>query len=139
MPLSGITASISFVKALTRKSYQTWFVPIRPVALNSNELTIQVPHRLFYEFLEEHYIDVLKRGLTHALGTAGRLQYRIKANRPEPVPQGVASSNGIGQPAPTPSNPFVIPGMTPAQGREQPGRQVHLQQLHRGRLQQPGP
>jgi len=92
------------------QSYQTWFVPIRPVALNSNELTIQVPHRLFYEFLEEHYIDVLKRGLNHALGTAGRLQYRIKATRPEVVAQG--AGNGKGQLAPTPSNPFVIPGMT---------------------------
>ena len=92
------------------QSYQTWFVPIRPVALNSNELTIQVPHRLFYEFLEEHYIDVLKRGLNHALGTAGRLQYRIKANRPEMAAQNAV--NGKGQQAPPPSNPFVIPGMT---------------------------
>ena len=42
------------------QSYKTWFEPIRSVSLKSNELTIQVPHRLFYEWLEEHYVDVLK-------------------------------------------------------------------------------
>ncbi|NJB85311.1 chromosomal replication initiator protein [Lewinella marina] len=95
------------------QSYQTWFVPIRPVALNSNELTIQVPHRLFYEFLEEHYIDVLKLSLNQALGTAGRLQYRIKPSRqPEPAGFPHAPKATAGKPAPTPSNPFVIPGMT---------------------------
>ncbi len=95
------------------QSYQTWFAPIRPIALNSNELTIQVPHRLFYEFLEEHYIDVLKRGLLSALGTAGRLQYRIKPAKQEPAAFATAQGGSRGgYQAPTPSNPFVIPGMT---------------------------
>ncbi len=94
------------------QSYQTWFAPIRPIALNSNELTIQVPHRLFYEFLEEHYIDVLKRGLLSALGTAGRLQYRIKPAKQEVATFPAAAGGSRGYQAPTPSNPFVIPGMT---------------------------
>ncbi len=94
------------------QSFQTWFVPIRPVALNSNELTIQVPHRLFYEFLEEHYIDVLKLSLNQALGTAGRLQYRIKSSRQENGHPQAASKNHRGQQSPPPTNPFVIPGMT---------------------------
>ncbi|CAH1000250.1 Chromosomal replication initiator protein DnaA [Neolewinella maritima] len=92
------------------QSYQTWFAPIRPIALATNELTIQVPHRLFYEFLEEHYIDVLKRALLAALGTAGRLQYRIKPARQEASNFPVGKN--VGHQAPTPSNPFVIPGMT---------------------------
>ena len=99
------------------QSFQTWFAPIRPVALNSNELTIQVPHRLFYEWLEEHYVEVLKSSLKQALGTAGRLQYRINPNRQE---QRNGSANGQnGKPQvyvpgakPAPGNPFVIPGVT---------------------------
>lgn len=97
------------------QSFQTWFVPITPVALKSNELTIQVPHRLFYEWLEEHYIDILKTSLSLALGTAGRLQYRINPNKQSAQPNGARK----GQPAmatpgaPPPSgNPFVIPGVT---------------------------
>jgi|AntRauTorckE5430_2_1112549.scaffolds.fasta_scaffold00508_1 chromosomal replication initiator protein len=101
------------------QSFQTWFAPIRPVALESNELTIQVPHRLFYEWLEEHYVDVLKSSLKQALGTAGRLQYRINPNRQETngAPSDKNGQNGKAKIAvpgtkPAPGNPFVIPGVT---------------------------
>lgn len=97
------------------QSFQTWFAPITPVALKSNELTIQVPHRLFYEWLEEHYIDILKTSLSLALGTAGRLQYRINPNK-QSAANGKAAN---GQPVvpvpgapPRSGNPFVIPGVT---------------------------
>lgn len=102
------------------QSFQTWFAPIRPVALQQNELTIQIPNRLFYEWLEEHYVDVLKASLQQALGTAGRLQYRINPARGEgrngAAPNG-ASKNGkndasVPGPRPAPGNPFVIPGVT---------------------------
>ncbi|SEQ07125.1 chromosomal replication initiator protein DnaA [Neolewinella agarilytica] len=97
------------------QSFQTWFAPIRPVALESNELTIQVPHRLFYEWLEEHYIDVLKTSLNQALGTSGRLQYRINPNRQEkaasPSTKNGKSNGSIPGHQPAPGNPFVIPGV----------------------------
>jgi chromosomal replication initiator protein len=102
------------------QSFQTWFAPIRPVALKQNELTIQIPNRLFYEWLEEHYVEVLKASLQQALGTAGRLQYRINPVRGEGRNGGPAndvSKNGKNEtggpaPRPAPGNPFVIPGVT---------------------------
>lgn len=102
------------------QSFQTWFAPIRPVALEQNELTIQIPNRLFYEWLEEHYVDVLKSSLKQALGTSGRLQYRISPARGEGrngAPSSGVSKNGkkgMGAPGPRPApgNPFVIPGVT---------------------------
>jgi len=97
------------------QSFQTWFAPIRPVALESNELTIQVPHRLFYEWLEEHYIDVLKTSLNQALGTSGRLQYRINPNRQEKANSNTTkngkSKGSMPGHQPAPGNPFVIPGV----------------------------
>ena len=102
------------------QSFQTWFAPIRPVALQQNELTIQIPNRLFYEWLEEHYVEVLKSSLQQALGTAGRLQYRISPTRGENrngssnngSPTGSKKTNGAPGPRPAPGNPFVIPGVT---------------------------
>jgi chromosomal replication initiator protein len=102
------------------QSFQTWFAPIRPVALQQNELTIQIPNRLFYEWLEEHYVDVLKSSLQQALGTAGRLQYRISPARGEgrngTANNGSAKNGkkntGVPSPRPAPGNPFVIPGVT---------------------------
>ena len=42
------------------QSYKTWFEPIKPVRLENNALTIQVPNKFFYEWLEEHYVNITK-------------------------------------------------------------------------------
>jgi chromosomal replication initiator protein len=42
------------------QSFKTWFEPIKAIRLKSNILTIQVPSQFFYEWLEQHYIDLLK-------------------------------------------------------------------------------
>jgi chromosomal replication initiator protein len=59
------------------KSFKTWFEPIKPLHLDKGVLTIQVPSQFFYEWLEEHYIDLLKKVIKRELGTGGRLQYSI--------------------------------------------------------------
>ena len=62
---------------INHQSYETWFQPIRPLRLVDNVLTIQVPSQFFYEWLEEHYIDLLKKTIKKELGTSGRLEYSV--------------------------------------------------------------
>lgn len=59
------------------QSYKTWFEPIVPVGLKSNVLTIQVPSQFFYEWLEEHYVTLLRKTIQRELGDDARLEYRI--------------------------------------------------------------
>ncbi|MCS6823618.1 MAG: chromosomal replication initiator protein DnaA [Cytophagaceae bacterium] len=59
------------------QSFKTWFEPIVPVSLKDNVLTIQVPSMFFYEWLEEHYVHVLKHVIHSELGPNGRLEYSI--------------------------------------------------------------
>ena len=59
-------------------SYKTWFEPIVPIKLENNILTIQVPSHFFYEWLEEHYVKLLKVALTKELGPGAKLLYKIK-------------------------------------------------------------
>ncbi|UOQ79092.1 hypothetical protein MUN84_06145 [Hymenobacter sp. 5516J-16] len=59
------------------QSFRTWFQPIVPVQLHNNVLLIQVPSTYFYEFLEEHYVEELKRAIHQELGPEGRLEYSI--------------------------------------------------------------
>jgi chromosomal replication initiator protein len=40
-------------------------------------LTIQVPSQFFYEWLEEHYLDLLKSSIKRELGEEGKLEYSI--------------------------------------------------------------
>jgi len=102
-------------KNVNPQSYKTWFKPIKPVKLDGSALTIQVPNKFFYEFLEERYVPVLKKAIRDELGPKGRLEYQIFAGET----RSPASMNGhSGQqrsPMKNPSseitNPFVIPGI----------------------------
>lgn len=58
-------------------SYRTWFEPIIPLKLDSNILTIQVPSPFFYEYLEEQYIDILRKVLRKELGYEAKLEYSV--------------------------------------------------------------
>ncbi|MGC9375152.1 MAG: chromosomal replication initiator protein DnaA [Bacteroidales bacterium] len=58
-------------------SFRTWFEPIVPLKLNNNVLTIQVPSPFFYEYLEEQYIDILRKTLRKELGNNAKLEYSV--------------------------------------------------------------
>src|SRR6201989_3336934 len=105
--------------------FKTWFDPIKPVEFKNNVLVIQVPSQFFYEYLEEHYVNLLAKTLRRVMGKDARLEYRIMvdsgnhANKPltMDVPaQGFKTfSNNemdfplvINNPV---KNPFVIPGL----------------------------
>jgi chromosomal replication initiator protein len=62
---------------VSAQSFKTWFDPIKPVKLENKVLTIQVPSQFFYEWLEEHYITLLKSAIKKELGAEGRLEYSI--------------------------------------------------------------
>lgn len=64
------------------QSFKTWFEPIRPVRLENNALTIQVPNKFFYEWLEEHFVNLLKTTIRKELGDKGRLEYQILVHDP---------------------------------------------------------
>ena len=54
------------------QSFKTWFEPISALKLEGNVLTIQVPSLFFYEWLEEHYVGLLRKTVKKQLGDDGR-------------------------------------------------------------------
>lgn len=111
---------------VSSQSFKTWFEPIKPVKLSSNVLTIQVPSQFFYEWLEEHYITLLKKTIKKELGTEGRLEYSIimenshNSSKPYTVKIPTNSKKELKNPSVsmpidlnqnTIRNPFIIPGL----------------------------
>jgi len=118
---------LSFIKDnIQPQAFNTWFEPIKPVKLADNSLSVQVPSKFFYEWLEEHYVKLLKVALTKSLGEGAKLVYIIRmentyGNR-EPFTEKIPSSNRsyhapqeidvpIKSKNPELKNPFVIPGI----------------------------
>ncbi len=100
------------------QSFKTWFEPIKPVRLDHNALTIQVPNRFFYEWLEEHYVALLKTSIRKELGEKAKLEYQIlttnkngkETNRPGEAKNGDNYVPGMID-TENIKNPFVIPGI----------------------------
>ncbi|SDQ68881.1 chromosomal replication initiator protein DnaA [Flagellimonas zhangzhouensis] len=108
------------------QAFKTWFEPIKPIKLTDKALSIQVPSKFFYEWLEEHYVKLLKVALTRELGTNAKLIYIIKMENKygnkEPFTEQIPSANRtavgpqeldvpITSKSPELKNPFVIPGI----------------------------
>jgi chromosomal replication initiator protein len=59
------------------QNFNTWFKPIIPLRSEGAVLTIQVPSQFFFEWLEEHYVPVLRKAILAVLGENGRLEYSV--------------------------------------------------------------
>ncbi len=68
---------VDIKKNVDERSFNTWFKPIKSIRLSKKILTIQVPNKFFYEWLEEKYVDLLGKVLYQQLGQGAGLQYQI--------------------------------------------------------------
>lgn len=118
---------LSFIKDnIQEQAYKTWFEPIKSVELTDNALYIQVPSKFFYEWLEEHYVKLLKVALTKELGKGAKLLYKIKMENTygnkQPFMEQLPSTERTAMKTqevdapfknmnPELKNPFVIPGI----------------------------
>lgn len=64
-------------ESVAEQSFNTWFEPIIPLKCENDILTIQVPSQFFYEWLEEHYVQILKKAITSVMGPKARLEYSV--------------------------------------------------------------
>ncbi|MDG5768193.1 chromosomal replication initiator protein DnaA [Balneolales bacterium ANBcel1] len=115
------------------QKYTSWFQPIKPVALNDKTLTIQVPSQFWYEWLEEHYYNIMRSTISKVLGEGARFEYSIVLEKAEQESQDLSvrmpqrsnppvqdsrnqdsrGGNGFNNAysADSIQNPFVIPGI----------------------------
>jgi len=119
---------LNFIKDnIQSQAYETWFKPIKAVRLVDDVLSIEVPSKFFYEWLEEHYMGLLKVALTKELGSKAKLVYVIRMENGQdnkiPFTESIPSSNEAPLKPQSLSvsslkskktellNPFIIPGI----------------------------
>ena len=110
---------------VTAQNFKTWFKPIKAVALENKTLTIQVPSQFCFEWLEKHYLTLMKKTIMREIGKDAKLEYNIlleNSSDKKPYISKVPSSgqadvknNPISMPISMNSssirNPFIIPGL----------------------------
>ena len=66
---------------VTLMTYNTWFLPIRPVSFNDNNLKVQLPNQFFWEWIDEHFSTIVKKTVFDVIGESGKLSYIIADER----------------------------------------------------------
>lgn len=106
------------------QNFNTWFKPIVPIRSEGEALTIQVPSQFFFEWLEEHYVPVLRKAIHSVLGENGRLEYSVivdSGNQRNPplmvnYPNGTGTKRSGNQQVNNPNeeySPFVFKTLNP--------------------------
>ncbi len=62
---------------ITSQSFITWFKPIIPKSYKDKTLTLIVPNKFFYEWIENHYLELLNKIIIKVLGKDGKIEYLI--------------------------------------------------------------
>ena len=110
---------------ISTKSFETWFLPIKPVSLAGQVLTIQVPSLYYHEYIEGNFWQLLKSAIHKVLGPDGKLEYNILVINSGPTitlpPIGMGKVDAQSKHIPIRidedtdekeiPNPFVVPGL----------------------------
>lgn len=70
---------------LNDESFDLWLRPIRPLAFESNRLTLQVPNAFFADWIRDHYQQQLESLLQEKAGEAVQLSFQVVRPTEEPV------------------------------------------------------
>ena len=83
---------------VSEQQYKTWFKPLVFETYNpsTKTLLVQVPSALVYEYLEEHYVDLLKKVLVRVFGNGVLLSYRVVIDKTNNLTQDFESEKEDG-------------------------------------------
>ena len=68
---------IKIKKNVTQMTYNTWFLPIKPLLLDNNTLKVELPSRFFWEWIDEHYNLLINNTIKEIMGPDAKLSYII--------------------------------------------------------------
>lgn len=104
--------------------FERWFKPLKPLSLNGATLTVEIPNEFYKKYIEDQYLDLLKKTFRRVIGEDARLIYSLRPVSSQP-PMQVPAASGVApvnRPMSVPVNPsgdnpgpIVFPGLRKVQ------------------------
>ncbi len=70
---------------VTLMTYNTWFLPVKPLELDGEILRVQLPSQFFWEWIDEHYNTLISKTIHQVLGPNAKLAYIINDDSDSPA------------------------------------------------------
>jgi chromosomal replication initiator protein len=62
-------------------TYNTWFLPIKPLEMSDSVLKVQLPSQFFWEWIDEHFNTLITKTIHEVLGPHAKLAYVISEEK----------------------------------------------------------
>ena len=86
LPLLWNQCLASIESRIQRQSYNTWFRPTHLVECTAENAVVQVPSNFFADWLEEHYLELIKSILSEQTGRTTDVSFCVTSTPPTPEP-----------------------------------------------------
>lgn len=67
---------------VTQMTFNTWFLPIKPLEMKNSTIKVQLPSQFFWEWIDEHYKNLINKTIQSLFGEHFSLTYVI-SDEPE--------------------------------------------------------
>jgi|TARA_Y100000294_G_C8552789_1_gene336035 chromosomal replication initiator protein len=75
------TVKKSIKAEIPNHAFNTWISPIKPVALNNDSLILEVPNQFFYEWIDTHFRETIKKKALDDKGTPLNVKYTVSTEK----------------------------------------------------------
>ena len=63
---------------INKRSFSTWFAPVKAIKITSDLIEVSVPNRFFCEWIDNHYSTLVQNAVTQVLGDSKKIKYLVK-------------------------------------------------------------
>jgi chromosomal replication initiator protein len=63
--------------AVPTQTFNTWFLPLKPISVDKDNFYIQVPNKFFFDWIDTHYGDLLQKAIYDTIGNGIKIQYTV--------------------------------------------------------------
>ena len=76
---------IHIQRNVSEQAYETWFDSLSIISCDGEQLTLQVPNRFHYEWLEQKYSEIISAGIYKAFGQNLNVNYSVLVKKDDDI------------------------------------------------------
>ena len=81
--------------SVSEQAFETWFSSLSATGCSGDEITLQVPNRFHYEWLESKYSEILNAAIRNVFGTELKVNYSVLISQEQNEQSTISSAGNL--------------------------------------------
>ena len=87
-----------------KQTFNTWFRPLKAISISGDGFFLQVPNKFFYDWIDNHYRDLLQEAIKMVTGNGIPVKYTVLLTETSRADENAATDSAVRAPAHRPSD-----------------------------------